>query len=157
GLHAARHRRRRRVLAAELAAARRDVPGARVLNTMDRVATLLLTDLVDSAALSQQIGDSAMAGVWAAHDRVARDLLRRWQGRELSMTDGLLLLSEQPAQAVGYVLDYHRALAALALRQAGLRLQARAGLHTARVTLRENLAEDVALGAKPIEVDGVSK
>ena len=39
-----------------------------------RPAALLLTDLVDSAALAQRLGDEAMGRLWAAHDRVARDL-----------------------------------------------------------------------------------
>ena len=53
---------------------------------------LLLTDLVDSTKLSERLGDLAMAEVWAGHDRVARDLLLRWRGREIDKTDGMLLL-----------------------------------------------------------------
>jgi hypothetical protein len=40
---------------------------------MTEIRALLLTDLVDSTSLSGSIGDAAMAKVWAAHDRVARD------------------------------------------------------------------------------------
>jgi hypothetical protein len=36
-------------------------------------------------------------------------------------------------------------------------LKARAGLHVGEVTMRETPAADVLLGAKPVEVDGVSK
>ena len=43
--------------------------------TMSPNRTLLLTDVVDSTKLSEALGDAAMADVWAAHDRVARDLL----------------------------------------------------------------------------------
>ena len=113
---------------------------------------LLLTDLVDSAALAQQLGDEAMAGVWAAHDRIARDLLRQWRGPEIDKTDGFLLLFAQAADALGYALHYHRGLAAMAPP-----LKARVGLHVGQITLRETPAEDVALGAKPFEADGVSK
>lgn len=42
---------------------------------MTEFRALLLTDVVDSTKLSEAIGDQAMAAVWAAHDRVARDLL----------------------------------------------------------------------------------
>ena len=132
---------------------------------MDAPVALLLTDLVDSAALAQRLGDVAMARVWAAHDRVARDLLRDWRGREIDKTDGFLLMFAQATDALGYVLAYHRALAALegtlgltdAPTAQPLRLQARAGLHVGAVTVRETPAADVALGAKPLEVDGVSK
>lgn len=119
---------------------------------MHDIRALLLTDVVDSTQLSQRLGDRAMADVWAAHDRVARDLLPRWRGREIDKTDGMLLLFEQPADAVHYALAYHRALAALPVP-----LKARAGLHVGPVILRENLADDVARGAKPLEVDGLAK
>ena len=123
---------------------------------------LLLTDLVDSAGLAQRLGDEAMAHVWAAHDRVARDLLRQWNGREIDKTDGFLLMFGRAQDALAYVLAYHRALAELeatlqAVDDKPLRLRARAGLHVGAVTVRETPAADVALGAKPLEVDGVSK
>lgn len=113
---------------------------------------LLLTDLVDSSALAAELGDEVMNGIWAAHDRTARALLRQWRGQEIDKTDGFLLLFADPADALGYALAYHRALAQLPVA-----LKARAGLHVGPVTLRETPAEDVALGAKPFEVDGVSK
>lgn len=129
---------------------------------MDQHAALLLTDLVDSAALAQRLGDEAMGRLWAAHDRVARDLLRQWQGREIDKTDGFLILFTEARSALGYALAYHRALAALepTLRAADgqpVRLRARAGLHVGQVSIRETPAADVALGAKPLEVDGVTK
>lgn len=129
---------------------------------MDAHVALLLTDLMDSAALAQRLGDAAMARVWAAHDRVARDLLRDWRGREIDKTDGFLILFSAATDALGYALAYHRALAALestltAADGLPLRLRARAGLHVGAITVRETPAADVALGAKPLEVDGVSK
>lgn len=123
---------------------------------------LLLTDLVDSAALAQRLGDEPMAQIWAAHDRMARDLLRRWRGREIDKTDGFLLMFGAASEALGYALDYHRALAEIeratvAADGAPVRLRARAGLHVGPVTVRETPAADVAMGAKPFEVDGVAK
>ncbi len=113
---------------------------------------LLLTDVVDSTKLSEAIGDHAMAEVWAAHDRVARDLLPQWRGREIDKTDGMLLMFDTAADAVYYALHYHHALADLHVP-----LKARAGLHVGPVILRENSPEDVARGAKPLEVDGLAK
>jgi predicted ATPase/class 3 adenylate cyclase len=119
---------------------------------MGDVRALLLTDVVDSTKLSEEIGDRAMAEVWAAHDRVARDLLLVWRGREIDKTDGMLLLFEAASDAVRYALAYHQALAALPVT-----LKARAGLHVGPVALRETSADDVARGAKPLEVDGLAK
>lgn len=119
---------------------------------MNDVHALLLTDIVDSTRLSQEIGDAQMARAWAAHDRVARDLLRAWRGREIDKSDGMLLLFGSAADAVGYAFAYHRAISALEVP-----LKARAGLHVGAVRLRENIPADVALGAKPLEVDGIAK
>jgi predicted ATPase/class 3 adenylate cyclase len=117
----------------------------------DRCA-LLLTDIVDSTRLTERLGDAEAARLWAAHDRLARDLLPTFRGREIDKTDGLLLLFAQAADAAGYVAAYHRSLQTLEPV-----LKARAGLHVGDVILRENPAADVALGAKPIEVEGIAK
>jgi len=119
---------------------------------MSDLRALLLTDVVDSTKMSQRIGDAEMARLWAAHDRTARDLLPAWRGREIDKTDGMLLLFEAAADAVGYAMAYQQALNALVPP-----LKARAGLHVGPVTLRENSPSDVALGAKPLEVEGVAK
>ena len=119
---------------------------------MSEIRTLLLTDVVDSTKLSERLGDAAMAEVWAAHDRVARALLGPRRGREIDKTDGMLLLFESTVDAVAYAMDYHRALARLAVP-----LAARAGLHVGPVILRENDQADIARGAKPLEVEGLAK
>lgn len=93
-----------------------------------------------------------MARLWSAHDRAARDLLREWRGREIDKSDGMLLLFDDAADAAGYALAYHRALAHLEVP-----VKARAGLHVGPVVLRENSPSDVARGAKPLEVDGIAK
>jgi len=100
---------------------------------MNHLRALLLTDVVDSTAMSVRVGDTEMASVWVAHDRVARDLLPVWHGREIDKTDGMLLLFDTASDAVGYALAYQRALSQLTLP-----LKARAGLHVGHVTLREN-------------------
>ncbi len=122
------------------------------INASSDIKALLLTDVVDSTQLSSTLGDAAMAQLWAAHDRLARDLLPPWHGREIDKTDGMLLMFDTAADAAGYALAYHRALDALPIP-----LKARAGLHVGPVILRENKAEDVARGAKPLEVDGLAK
>jgi predicted ATPase/class 3 adenylate cyclase len=119
---------------------------------MSEIRALLLTDVVDSTKLAESIGDEAMAEVWTSHDRVARDLLPKFRGREIDKTDGMLMLFDGAADAVAYALAYHHALAGLPVP-----LKARAGVHVGAVTLRENSAADIALGAKPIEVEGLAK
>ena len=119
---------------------------------MSEHRALLQTDVVDSTALSERLGDAATSALWEAHDRLARDLLRQWRGREIDKSDGFLLLFAEAADAAGYALAYHRALGTLSVP-----LKARAGLHVGPVITRENASEDVALGAKMLEVDGLAK
>jgi len=80
---------------------------------VSEVRALLLTDVVDSAQLSERLGEAELAALWAAHDRLARDLLPARRGREIDKTDGMLLLFEAAADAVAYAVAYQRAVAGL--------------------------------------------
>ena len=111
---------------------------------------LLFTDVVDSTRLTQRLGDARAAQLWAEHDRKARELLAAHGVREVERTDGFFLLFDRAVDAASFALAYHEALAELGM-------EARVGLHVGPVTLRENAPEDVARGAKRIEVDGVAK
>ncbi len=127
--------------------------------TAEPVATLtslLVTDLVDSTALVDRLGDVRAAEVFARHDSVARFLLATHSGREIDKSDGFLLLFERPIHALAYALDYHAQLRHLA-EEEGIPLAARVGIHVGEVFIRENPAADVARGAKPLEVEGLAK
>src|SRR4029079_2578135 len=62
------------------------------------------------------------------------------------------LLFDAAQDAAGYALAYQTALEKL-----DPPLRARAGLHVGPVILRENAPADIALGAKPLEVEGIGK
>ncbi|MBL8362088.1 MAG: tetratricopeptide repeat protein [Rubrivivax sp.] len=111
---------------------------------------LVFTDLVDSTALVVRLGDADAARLWADHDARARALLAQHGGREIDRSDGFFLLFADVASAAAFTLGYHEACAALGV-------SARAGLHAGAVTLRANAPEDVARGAKPLEVEGLAK
>ena len=113
---------------------------------MSQRLALLLTDVVDSTQLAERLGDAAAAELNAAHDRMARDLLRSWRGREIDKTDGMLMLFDSAADALGYAVAYHAALAALPVP-----LRARAGLHVELGDAAPQPPEDVARGAKPVK------
>jgi class 3 adenylate cyclase len=111
---------------------------------------LLFTDLVDSTQLVQRLGDMRGSQLWTEHDRRARDLLAHHRGREIDRADGFFFLFDEAADAARYALHYHGALLELGL-------QARVGIHFGTVSLRANTADDIARGAKPTEVEGLSK
>ncbi len=118
--------------------------------------TLLATDLVGSTGIVEALGDEKTAEVMASHDRIVRDLVALCECREIDKTDGFLLLFDRPVDAVRFAVTYHRRLAGLG-REQGIELLARAGIHVGEVVLRPNPPEDVARGAKPVEVEGLAK
>jgi len=120
------------------------------------IRTLLLCDLVASTQLVERAGDSRAADLLARHDRFARDLLSTFNGREIDKSDGFLLLFERPIEAVRFAIAYQAKL-----REFGstfdVPMASRVGIHLGEVVLRENSPEDVARGAKPLEVEGLAK
>ncbi|MEM7351486.1 MAG: tetratricopeptide repeat protein [Acidobacteriota bacterium] len=118
--------------------------------------TLLVSDLVGSTRLVEELGDHAAAELGQRHDRLARDVLVAHEGREIDKTDGFLLLFERPLAAVRYALEYHSALRRLS-EEEGRRIEARVGIHLGEVLLHENPQDHVARGAKPLEVEGLAK
>jgi class 3 adenylate cyclase len=95
--------------------------------------TLLITDFVSSTELIETLGDRRAAEIFAQHDRAARDILAAHDGIEIDKTDGFLFLFKRPIDAVLFSLSYHDMLRELSLET------------------------QIALGAKPVEVDGLSK
>ncbi|MCH8316449.1 MAG: tetratricopeptide repeat protein [Planctomycetes bacterium] len=120
------------------------------------VTTLLLTDLVDSTSLVDRLGDTKAAAIFSQQDRLARDLLKTHGGQEIDKTDGFLMLFARPVDAVLYALAYHERLAKLS-EELGTKLQVRTGVHLGELIVHRNAPEDVARGAKPVEVEGLAK
>ncbi len=118
--------------------------------------TLVACDLVESTAMTEQLGDRGAADFVHQLDRYSRDLLHRHGGQEIDKTDGFLLLFDRPIQAVAFALDYQHLLRRLSETEF-LPLRARIGIHVGDVVLWRNVAEDIARGAKPVEIEGLVK
>ncbi|MCP3962982.1 MAG: protein kinase [bacterium] len=118
--------------------------------------TLLVTDLVGSTRLVEDLGDRRAADVLAHHDRLARDLMTEFQGREIDKTDGFLILFKRPVDAVEFAFKYHLELERVSA-EADIELKARVGIHLGEVILHETPLQDILRGAKPIEVQGLAK
>ncbi|MCC5875744.1 MAG: protein kinase, partial [Candidatus Sumerlaeia bacterium] len=121
-----------------------------------KIRALLITDLVKSVQMIERLGDGPSSVFGEAHERMARKLLLEYDGLEIDKTDGFLLLFKHPLTAVRCALDYHLKLKELSA-SFDLKIEARAGIHFGDVVLRKNPPEVVARGAKPLEVDGLSK
>ncbi|MGM9486999.1 ATP-binding protein [Ideonella sp. YS5] len=111
---------------------------------------LVVTDLVESTRLNEQLGDGRMSLWWGMHDQAARDLLRRLGGREVGRSDGFLALFGSVDQAIEFTEAYHRTMSGLPESA-----MARAAIHFGPVRLRVNSAEDVAQGSLAFDIDGL--
>ena len=111
---------------------------------------LLFTDLVDSTAVVERLGDARAAASGRARPPRARPSRAATAAARSTAADGFFLLFDAAARCGAFALEYHAAMAELGLR-------ARVGLHVGPVMLRENVDDDVARGAKPVEVEGLAK
>jgi class 3 adenylate cyclase len=107
------------------------VTGSRPDVEPDRVlATLMLTDIVDSTKRASELGDRRWRALLDRHDDLVRQEISRLRGREVkALGDGFLATFDGPARAV-------RCAAAIAQGVRSLGLQVRCGLHTGEIELK---------------------
>src|SRR3954447_10300480 len=98
--------------------------GSRQAAERDRIlATVLFTDIVDSTRTAAELGDRRWREVLEGHQRIVRDALGRFAGREVKSTgDGFLATFDGPARAV-------RCAEAVVGASAAAGVHVRAGLH----------------------------
>ena len=120
------------------------------------IRTLVLAEPVESERWHLLLGSERASDVASRHDRLLRDLLARFDGREIEKTHRFLLLFGRPVDAVRFALAYQDELAVLA-GDLEMAIAARVGIHLGEVVLRENPAEQVARGAKPLELEGPAR
>jgi len=77
-----------------------------------------LRSICITLAPPRRLGDAALAELWTAQDRAARDLLPPWHGRAILKTGASLLMFGNAADAVNDVIAYKQG--ALARHDAGV-------------------------------------
>lgn len=88
------------------------------------LTTILFTDIVDSTATAQQLGDQRWLHLLAGHHALVRGELHRYRGRELGTAgDSFLAAFDGPARAI-------RCAQSIVAGVRALGLNIRAGLHT---------------------------
>ena len=118
--------------------------------------TVLLCDWADSTHLIETLGDARAVGLMQKHDQFLRDTLLATHGRLIDKSDGILALFERPIQALDFALRYQHQMRlwSAEYQQA---IQARIGIHVGDVMTWENAPDQIAAGAKPLEVEGFAK
>lgn len=103
------------------------------------VATLLVTDIVDSTAVAARLGDAAWKELLAGHGDRVRLELDRFRGLEVATTgDGFLAMFDGASRAVRCAAAIHRAAEADGL-------QVRAGVHAGEVERQAGNLRGVAV------------
>ena len=105
------------------------------------LATVLFTDIVNSTATLEAMGDARWRDVLGEHNRRIRDLLNRYRGREIDTTgDGFLALFDSASRAV-------RSGLAMAADATAMGIAIRVGIHTGEVELVGDGARGLAVHA----------
>ena len=105
------------------------------------VVTVLFTDIVDSTATLQRMGDTAWRDLLLTHNTRLRDQLNFFRGREVKTTgDGFLAVFDSATRAV-------RCGAAMALTARKIGLPIRVGVHTGEVEFVGDDARGLAVHA----------
>ena len=109
------------------------VTGSRALVDSNRMlSTVMFTDIVGSTAIATEMGDDRWLDLRTEHDRVVREMLARYRGKEITMTgDGCLAIFDGPQRAIQCALAIKTAL-----EQIGVSI--RAGVHTGEVEMRDS-------------------
>ena len=116
-----------------------------------RKLAIVLLDLIGSTAFVQRYGAVKAAQWFQYHDRLARNLVYKFNGREIDRSDGFLLSFESAIDAVNFALKYQE------LIPARTKLNTRIGIHWGEVIEVEQDELWVGVGAKSVELEGLSK
>jgi pimeloyl-ACP methyl ester carboxylesterase len=128
--------------------------GTRHVHEPTRIlATVLFTDMVESTSRAVQLGDARWRALISDHDRLVRDELTRFRGREIDRRgDGFLAIFDGPARAISSALS-------IVDRAHELGIQVRAGLHTGELDVIESGIAGIAVhtGARVMSLAGADE
>jgi class 3 adenylate cyclase len=120
-------------------------------NMKTRKLALVLLDIVGSTGFVQRAGPILAARILQHHDRIARSLCYKNNGREIDRSDGFLMSFESVQEAVKFSLDYNKFVTPK------IKLRSRIGIHWGAVVEIQQLHVYVDAGAKRIELEGIAK
>jgi class 3 adenylate cyclase len=117
----------------------------------ERNLAIVLLDIIGSTRFVQRYGSLVAAKHFQIHDRLARSLIYKFDGREIDRSDGFLCSFDRTIDAVNFALTYQATIP----KKTGL--QTRIGIHWGKVVEVEQDEKYVAINAKKIELEGLAK
>ena len=112
---------------------------------------IVLLDLIGSTKFVQSVGPMKSAMWLQYHDRLARSLVYKFNGREIDRSDGFLLSFERPIDAVNFALTYQETI------PKKTKLDCRIGIHWGKIVEVKQAELYTMTGAKSVELEGVAK
>ena len=119
--------------------------------TPDGRVVILFSDIEESTALNERIGDRAWVKLISAHDKLVSGLVRRHSGHVVkSQGDGFMIAFSRPEHAVRCGVDVQRALCKEAKRKRHDAIRVRIGIHMGRSVRRGDdlFGRNVAMAAR---------
>ena len=131
--------------------AQAEQPDLRRLAARDGTLTILFSDIEDSTALNERLGDKAWLRVLDGHDRIVRREVGEHDGHIVkSQGDGFMIAFALPAEAMRCAIAIQRTIAKGHRRLRGTEVRVRIGIHTGVAVQREGdlFGRNVALAAR---------
>lgn len=119
--------------------------------TPDGRVVILFSDIEESTALNERIGDRAFVRLISAHDKLVHQLVKKQSGHVVkSQGDGFMVAFARAEQAVRCSIDVQQALDRDAKRKRHAEIRVRIGIHMGRSVRRgEDLfGRNVAMAAR---------
>jgi adenylate cyclase len=126
-------------------------PDLRRLAARDGTVTILFSDIEDSTAMNEELGDRAWLRVLGAHDSIVRDLVGTHDGHVVkSHGDGFMVAFARPEEAVRCAIEIQRALASGPRRLRRAPVRVRIGIHVGPAVAKDGdlFGRNVALAAR---------
>lgn len=119
--------------------------------TRDGRVVILFSDIEESTALNERIGDRAWVKLIAAHDKLVQERVRKREGHVVkSQGDGYMVAFSRADQAVRCGVDIQQALVRDAKRKRHHEIRVRIGVHMGRSVRRGDdlFGRNVAMAAR---------
>lgn len=123
----------------------------KTLNMKKVTLAIVFLDIISSTKFVQKNGATVSAAWFQVHDKLARSLVYKHQGREIDRSDGFMLSFETIGHAISFALAYQKTI------PNKTPFNSRIGIHWTNVV--EVIQDDkyTSAGAKRVELEGIGK